>query len=139
VEPQTEGGVDSRVSDAVSVRTRARQLRSEAKALRKRSSNLKADSNRIVEAIQIATWPAIFEVSGVVEGQNVRAHWEHGRLRLSPLLRQRGSLLMALGENFSTGRVDFEADLSSALPALLTVLRACDRVAELRVCIGAST
>ena len=137
--PQPEGGVDRRVFDAVSVRAQARRLRSEAEAVRKRSRDLLSESARIVEEIRITSWPAIFEVSGVVEGENVRARWEHGSLRLSPSLRQRGSLLMALGESFSTGEVDFEADLSSALPALLTVLRACDRVAELRVCLGAST
>jgi hypothetical protein len=76
-------------------------------------------------------WPRYFVVHGSLDGSRVRASWFRGSLQATSLLRSRAELLVAMGESF---RVDNEhgpvvvAALDDSLAAMLTIVRACDRI-----------
>lgn len=80
-------------------------------------------------------FPRFFRLVGEIDGQPVRAVWGCGTLHGSIALLERGRLLVAMGERFvenDTGLI-VEAGLEAALPAMLTLMRACDQVHEVQV------
>lgn len=80
--------------------------------------------------LQYQHWPRMFSVTGTVDSFPVHAFWHRGQLSLSPLLWRRAELIVALGDEFHDDERErsVSADLTEPLPALLTLMRACDRV-----------
>lgn len=76
------------------------------------------------------SWPRVFVVHGEIEGKTVRAVWSRGSLVCSAALRQRGELLVAMGEEFGLepGGPVLPAGFEDPAAAMLTFMRACDRV-----------
>jgi hypothetical protein len=75
-----------------------------------------------------------FTLRGEVDGAPVRAWWSRGRLIASPALSARAELLVRLGERFGPASgTAVVAGLGRPTAALLTVIRACDRVGEIRI------
>jgi|SRR5579884_2547997 len=75
-----------------------------------------------------------FALLGEVDGQPVRATWLRGSLAASSALMRRAELLVAMDEVFETDdpATVVRADLRTALAAMLTLIRACDRVRSVR-------
>lgn len=95
---------------SIEAREAARRLRTEAAAL---------------------GWPRTFLVVGVVDGLAVRAFWSRRHLVATPRLRRRAELLVAMGESFEVeapAHPPVYAGLDEPIPALLTLMRACDQV-----------
>ncbi len=71
-----------------------------------------------------------FSLQGVIEQRVVHAEWRDDRLVADPLLLERAHLLVGLGEEFlSPNAGPFVASLTGLpIVALLTLMRACDRV-----------
>ena len=78
--------------------------------------------------------PRFFVVHGEVEQTRVHASWFRGKLLGTPLLLDRGEILVKLGERFEneSGGIAVDADLGTPLAAMLTLVRACDRVVSVR-------
>jgi hypothetical protein len=106
--------------------------RAESACARARVETLRASSliatSRGLRALADVGAIRYFIVRGEVEGYRVRAVWSRGHLTTSPLLQQRADVLVALGDEFLSGDAGFAAELSHALPAMLTLIRSCDRV-----------
>ena len=94
-----------------------------------RSARLRAHSERLQDTIKAVGYPRWFVVEGVVDGTVTRARWYRGRLMLPSSWAARAALVVALGERYEVPERDdgVVASLDEPLPALLTVLRACDR------------
>ena len=81
-------------------------------------------------------WPRTFLVVGSVEDAMVRAFWSRRRLVVTPLLRRRAEVLVAMGEQFEVegpAAPPLVAGLSDPVPALLTLMRACDRLTAVQL------
>jgi hypothetical protein len=81
-------------------------------------------------------WPRTFLVVGTVEDMSVRAFWSRRRLVVSNPLRRRAEVLVAMGERFEVEGPDtapVTAGLEDPVPALLTLMRACDRVTAVQL------
>ena len=76
-----------------------------------------------------------YVVTGTVDGVPVRARLERGELDLPPRLRRRAQLIVDLGDTFDAGDGTYlEASLEGEpLVALLTAMRACDRILSIEV------
>jgi hypothetical protein len=76
-----------------------------------------------------------FVLHGGVEGNPVKAWWLAGTLTTSRELRDRAELLVHLDERFELGPGDLSiaAALDDPLAALLTLVRACDRIRSVLV------
>lgn len=73
-----------------------------------------------------------FVVRGEIEERPARAIWSQDRLIATRALLERAELLVQLGDRFeTTAGSSLEADLGQPLPALLTLIRACDRAQEI--------
>jgi hypothetical protein len=72
-----------------------------------------------------------FVLRGEVDGAPVTGRWLAGTLMTSPELHRRAELLVQLEERFEMGMGGggtIPAGLSQPMPALLTLVRACDRL-----------
>lgn len=116
------------VEQVAGLRARLEHARGQAGTICHRSRGLRAESTRLQSDIVDAGFPRWFVVQGLVEGRPVRARWWRGSLQVDQALRTRSELVVELGDEFETpgGRV-IRADLERPLPAMLTLLRACDR------------
>lgn len=113
-----------------SVSGRADHLGRRSKELVEESRRLRGDGVR-----SVPSFPRFFVIRGEVEGRPVRASWFCGALTASPTLAQRAQLLVDLGERFESddsGLPGLPADLHATAPAMLTCVRACDRVRVVR-------
>ncbi len=106
---------------AAELRSDAVRLRIEAGAIRRRQADAPPKPGRRVTA---------FSLDGTIEDCPVHAEWRGDRLIADPLLLERAELLVGLGERFLAGEPGaFVACLTgSPIVALLTLMRACDRV-----------
>jgi hypothetical protein len=79
-----------------------------------------------------------FFLEGVVEHRAVHAEWRDGGLVADPLLLERAELLVSLGEQFGAPNTGPYTASLCGLPivALLTLMRACDRVQTVDVVAG---
>ncbi len=111
-------------------RLRAEEACARAEVVLARARTLVEDSRLLRQAAERAGSPRYFVLRGEVEGHPVRAMWFRGSLLASPELRQRAEVLVALGARFRVadqGRA-LTANLDEPAAALLTMIRACDRV-----------
>jgi hypothetical protein len=71
-----------------------------------------------------------FVLDGEVDGIPVKGRWLAGSLLATQRLRQRAELLVQLEERFEVdlGGTAVPAGLTEPLAALLTLVRACDRI-----------
>ncbi|HZU78679.1 MAG TPA: hypothetical protein VE991_02085 [Acidimicrobiales bacterium] len=116
-----------------------RDLRVRVANAQARSRKVVADAQRLIADSRRAPserpeWPRFFALHGSIGGRRVRASWCRGHLVASEELRAMGDVLVAMGEQFTTEdhRHHVAADLTRALPAMLTLLRACERVQDVR-------
>lgn len=118
-------GAVSRATDAVE-----RAESSTATARR-----LIAQSRHLRSVAATAGSPRFFVVAGEIEGSPVRAAWFRGSLIATEALLRRAALLVDLGEEFADdeGVALVQADLSQPVAAMLTFIRACDRVRAVRL------
>lgn len=98
----------------------------------RRAAALVEDAKRIRDRCRSRSMPRYFVVHGEIDGTTEWARWSHGTLSVSEPLRQRAHMLIGLNEVFDGGQSVIEADLESAFPALLTLIRSCDEVKDLR-------
>lgn len=114
---------------------RAMDAASRAGAICRRSQSLVTESHRM-RAVDASGQPAprFFVVLGEVQGQTVRAAWFRGSLTATGSLLARMRMLVDLGEEFTvTGEgTPVVAALEEPGPAMLTSVRACDRVRMVR-------
>lgn len=119
------------------VRADARTARLRARILRAASATVVHDAERTVQAT-LADWQEIvdrrvplFVISGELDEDEVQARWVPGvGLLCPPRLRQRGEIVVEMGEMFSAtpdGRT-FVAALDASREALYTLMRAMSRV-----------
>lgn len=100
------------------------------------SRDLVAQSRRLRAASPLPPrGPRFFVVHGEILGQTVHASWFRGSLSATGTLLQRMQLLVDIGEEFvvESGEGDaVAAGLAEPGPAMLTSVRACDRVRMVR-------
>lgn len=114
---------------AVEAAARARAISALSRDLVEQSRRLRSTSGQLPEG------PRFFVVHGEIQGRSVRASWFRGSLSATGTLLQRMHLLVALGEEFApeSGQGDVvAAGLAEPGPAMLTSVRACDRVRMVR-------
>jgi hypothetical protein len=106
---------------AASLCSDATRLRIRSEAIRRRQRARRATTRQRVMS---------FALDGIIESHPVHAEWRDNRLVADPLLLERAELLVDLQEQFLPGEADaFTASLTGpAVVALLTLMRACDRV-----------
>lgn len=108
------------------LRSRAEAACSRARDALSRAGELVAESRSLCPAHNC---PRYFVVHGEVDGRPARAVWSRFGLLATEALARRGAVLVAIGEEFADPRgSSIRADLSQPAPALLTLVRACDRV-----------
>lgn len=106
---------------------RADYLRAEAGRLRSASVALRDEARRLRRHRPAAE--VGFHLEGVVEGAVVWADWTPGGLTTGLPLRQRADLVVALGDRIGCPGQEVVACLDGTpTSALLTLMRACDRV-----------
>jgi hypothetical protein len=125
------GRAQACAATAAALRYDAARLRIRAAATRRRPAGRSGPSYGI----------ASFTLEGVVEHREVRAEWRDGRLLADPLLLERAHLVVGLGEQFAVPDTDPLTASLTGLPivALLTLMRACDRVRQVDVSAPAAT
>ncbi len=116
-------------TESPAVLARAERACGRAQDLRDRAVELTSSSRRLRQA-RSRTALRYFVLHGDVAGQQVRAVWSRGALMATAELRRRGDVVVALGERFEVPDTDrtIAADLTRPAAALLTMIRACDRV-----------
>jgi hypothetical protein len=118
-------------SDLAAAMSRADLARERSEAALRLARQLIETSQALRSEAGATAWPRYFVVHGSLDGSRVRASWFRGSLQATSLLRSRAELLVAMGESF---RVDNEhgpvvvAALDDSLAAMLTIVRACDRI-----------
>lgn len=120
---------NDRRAGSAELRQRAAAACRHAEGAVARARRAVAESRRLLPESTPAH-PRYFVVRGGLDGEPVRAVWTRRGLLASRTLQRRGELLVSMGERFEAperGAV-VAADLGQPLPALLTLLRACDRV-----------
>lgn len=106
---------------------RANWLRAEAATLRVASAALREEARRLRRHRECAD--VGFHIEGVVDGATVWADWSPSGLAACPTLRQRAELVVALGDRIGGPGQEGPACLDEGpTSALLTLMRACDRV-----------
>jgi hypothetical protein len=105
--------------DAAGLRTQARAIRS------RRTEPSPMCSHRVRS----------FSLEGVIEDRTVHAEWRDGRLMADPLLLERAQLVVGLEDQFLSPDASPLTASLNGLPivALLTLMRACDRVRQIDV------
>jgi hypothetical protein len=106
---------------AASLCSEATRLRTRSEAIRRRQMARRATARQRVMS---------FLLDGIIDSHAVHAEWRDNRLVADPLLLERAELLVDLREQFLPGEADaFTASLTGTpVVALLTLMRACDRV-----------
>lgn len=115
--------------DSAALRRRASDACRRAEEAVRRAGRLMARSRQILDEAATGS-PRYFVLRGGLDDERVRAVWSRGGLVVSESLRRRGELLVSMGEEFEDPDrgVVVRAALDDSLPAMLTLLRACDRV-----------
>jgi hypothetical protein len=73
--------------------------------------------------------PSWFRVTGWVDGEPVQVVWSRGRYHCGKALLDRAALVVAMGDEFTDGAERrITATLDDPLAALLTFIRACDKI-----------
>jgi hypothetical protein len=109
----------------------AAELRSDAARLRIRAESIRQRQAEAVARHRVRS----FSLDGTIEDRPVHAEWRDRRLIADPLLLERAELLVEIGEEFLAGEPGaFAASLTGPpIVALLTLMRACDRVRSIDV------
>ena len=123
----TPGDVSRAVDRASAAAARAHRLTGWSQDLVRRSRQVRLPL--AADAIRY------FALRGVVDDLPVRAWWSRQSLRASPSLLRRAELIVAMGERFvvEEGARVVSADLGRPTSALVTLIRACDRVGAVSV------
>jgi hypothetical protein len=113
---------------AAELRSESARLRIKAEAVRRPQAGARETARHRVTS---------FSLDGIIEACPVHAEWGGNRLVADPLLLERAELLVSIGEQFRAGEPEaFAASLSGPpIVALLTLIRACDRVQGIDVAV----
>ena len=110
-------------------RSRSTSARSMSRGLRRTAADLRERARIERQGIDRPEAEADFELRGQLGDRVVRASFTGGRLSCDPELETQARLLVALGERFvGEGRIVHASLEEGWLSALLTLMRACDRV-----------
>jgi hypothetical protein len=111
------------------LRLRADQARAWADDAISRSYEFADQTAAILAAVASPDALGSFMVCGRVEDHPVWAMWSAGHLSVSPALRARAEVFVALGEQFryEDSTTVITAALDEPLAAALTTIRACDQ------------
>ena len=118
------------VEDAALLAARVREARQKARREIDRATTAMHAARQAVGAATSGSSPRYFVVRGEVDGEPVRALWWRGTLLATGDLASRAELIVGMGERFDAPGHDtsVEASLDEPLAAMLTFVRACDRV-----------
>lgn len=115
-------------------RSQSTSARSISRGLRRTAADLRERARIERQGIDRTEAEADFELLGQFGDRVVRASFTGERLSCDPELETQAHLLVALGERFVGADRTVLASLDDGwLPALLTLMRACDRVLHLEV------
>lgn len=104
-----------------------------SRAACRRTEDLMSQSRALKGDRGCQVFPRWFAIAGQVGEFEVRARWACSQLWLSPRLQDRAEAIVRRGERFVVPGTDevVSAGLDSSIGAMLTLLRACDRIVDL--------